>query len=172
MALLGLDVAATEALIADHPQVTLGIYNSPRQTVISGPTDQIEALIEMVRGQNRFASRVNIEVAPHNPAMDALRPAMRAELADLAPRPPSIPILSTTYENLQAPATFDAEHWATNMRNPVRFQQAITKAATDHHTFIEISAHPLLTQAITDTLEDAHRERKFTSIGTLQRDCR
>ncbi|HEV7581462.1 MAG TPA: type I polyketide synthase, partial [Mycobacterium sp.] len=74
MALLGLDVAATEALIADHPQVTVGIYNSPRQTVISGPTDQIEALIERVRAQNRFASRVNIEVAPHNPAMDALQP--------------------------------------------------------------------------------------------------
>jgi phthiocerol/phenolphthiocerol synthesis type-I polyketide synthase B len=174
MALLGLDVAATEALIADHPQVTLGIYNSPRQTVISGPTDQIEALIDKVRGQNRFASRVNIEVAPHNPAMDALQPAMRAELAGLAPRPPSIPILSTTYENLQAPAAFDAEHWATNMRNPVRFQQAIAYAFSDaggpYHTFIEISAHPLLAQAVTETLEDADRERNFASIGTLQRD--
>ncbi|WP_133250979.1 type I polyketide synthase, partial [Mycobacterium montefiorense] len=112
MALLELDVAATEALIADHPHITLGIYNSPRQTVISGPTDGIEALIDKVRSQNRFASRVNIEVAPHNPAMDALQPAMRTELATLAPRPPSIPIISTTYENLQPPAAFDAEHWA------------------------------------------------------------
>ncbi len=57
---------------------------------------------------------------------------------------------------------FDAEHWATNMRNPVRFQQAITAAGADHHTFIEISAHPLLTQAITDTLEDAHHEQPST----------
>ncbi len=170
MALLELDVAATEALIADHPHVTLGIYNSPRQSVISGPTEAIEALIEKVRGQNRFASRVNIEVAPHNPAMDALQPGMRAELADLAPRPPSIPILSTTYENLQAPAAFDAEHWATNMRNPVRFQQAITKAATDHHTFIEISAHPLLTQAVLETLHSAQHGSKYACVGTLQRD--
>ncbi|WP_261900525.1 acyltransferase domain-containing protein, partial [Mycobacterium marinum] len=45
MALLELDVPQTEALIADYPQVTLGIYNSPRQTVISGPTDQIDELI-------------------------------------------------------------------------------------------------------------------------------
>ncbi|MDC8976010.1 acyltransferase domain-containing protein, partial [Mycobacterium marinum] len=46
MALLGLDASQTEALIAaDYPQVTLGIYNSPRQTVISGPTDQIDELI-------------------------------------------------------------------------------------------------------------------------------
>ena len=158
MALLGLDAAATEALIADYPQVTLGIYNSPRQTVIAGPTQQIDALIDAVRAQNRFASRVNIEVAPHNPAMDALQPQMRSELADLTPRPPTIPIISTTYEDLDTRPVFDAEHWATNMRNPVRFQQAITAAGTDHHTFIEISAHPLLTQAITDTLENAHHE--------------
>ena len=70
---------------------------------------------------------------------------MRSELADLTPRTPTIPIISTTYEDIDTRPVFDAEHWATNMRNPVRFQQAITAAGTDHHTFIEISAHPLLT---------------------------
>ncbi len=179
MALLGLDAAATEALIADYPQVTVGIYNSPRQTVIAGPTEQIDELIARVRTQNRFASRVNIEVAPHNPAMDALQPAMRSELADLTPRTPTIGIISTTYADLHTQPIFDAEHWATNMRNPVRFQQAIASAGSGadgaYHTFIEISAHPLLTQAIADTLEDAHRPTKsaakYLSIGTLQRDA-
>ncbi|WP_152407440.1 acyltransferase domain-containing protein, partial [Mycobacterium tuberculosis] len=179
MALLGLDAAATEALIADYPQVTVGIYNSPRQTVIAGPTEQIDELIARVRAQNRFASRVNIEVAPHNPAMDALQPAMRSELADLTPRTPTIGIISTTYADLHTQPIFDAEHWATNMRNPVHFQQAIASAGSGadgaYHTFIEISAHPLLTQAIADTLEDAHRPTKsaakYLSIGTLQRDA-
>ncbi|KBB23940.1 phthiocerol type I polyketide synthase PpsB [Mycobacterium tuberculosis] len=179
MALLGLDAAATEALIADYPQVTVGIYNSPRQTVIAGPTEQIDELIARVRARDRFASRVNIEVAPHNPAMDALQPAMRSELADLTPRTPTIGIISTTYADLHTQPIFDAEHWATNMRNPVRFQQAIASAGSGadgaYHTFIEISAHPLLTQAIADTLEDAHRPTKsaakYLSIGTLQRDA-
>ncbi|UDM33171.1 type I polyketide synthase [Mycobacterium ulcerans] len=174
MALLGLDASQTEALIADYPQVTLGIYNSPRQTVISGPTDQIDELITVVRARDRFATRVNIEVAPHNPAMDALQPQMRSELADLAPRTPTIPIISTTYADLGAAResgpTFDAEHWAINMRNPVHFQQAITAAATDKHNFIEISAHPLLTQAILETLHTVQPGSKYTSLGTLQRD--
>ncbi|WP_153044937.1 type I polyketide synthase [Mycobacterium kansasii] len=169
MAMLGLGAEQTEALIADYPQVTLGIYNSPRQTVIAGPTAQIDELIARVRAQNRFASRVNIEVAPHNPAMDALQPQMRSELADLTPRTPTIPIISTTYENLDTRPAFDAEHWATNMRNPVRFQQAIARAGAQ--TFIEISAHPLLTQAIADTLEAARPEPAiYANIGTLQRD--
>ena len=174
MALLELDAAATETLIAGYPQVTLGIYNSPRQTVIAGPTEQIDELISRVRASDRFASRVNIEVAPHNPAMDALQPQMRSELADLAPRTPTIPIISTTYEDLHTSPSFDAEHWATNMRNPVHFQQAIAQAGSGasgaYHTFIEISAHPLLTQAITDTLHSAQHGARYASIGTLQRD--
>ncbi|ETW25611.1 phosphopantetheine-binding protein, partial [Mycobacterium gastri 'Wayne'] len=65
---------------------------------------------------------------------------------------------------------FDAEHWATNMRNPVHFQQAIARAGGNYHTFIEISAHPLLTQAVMDTLRSAQHGTRYTSIGTLQRD--
>jgi phthiocerol/phenolphthiocerol synthesis type-I polyketide synthase C len=176
LASLELDAAATAALIADHPQVTLAIYASPRQTVIAGPTEQIDHLIEKVRAQGQFASRVNIEVAPHNPAMDPLQPLMRSELADLTPRPPTIPIISTTYEDLDSPRVFDAEHWATNMRNPVRFQQAITRAisgAGGAHTFIEISAHPLLTHAIGDTVvaQQDPDSPGYLSIGTLQRDA-
>ncbi len=170
MALLELDVAATEALIADYPLVTLAIYNSPRQTVIAGPSEQIDALIAKVRAKDRFASRVNIEVSPHNPAMDALQPQMRSELADLTPRRPTTAIISTTYADLDATVVFDAEHWATNMRNPVRFQQAIAAAGSDHHTFIEISAHPLLTQAVSDTLHSAQHGSQYVSIGTLLRD--
>ncbi|UXA08638.1 type I polyketide synthase [Mycobacterium sp. SMC-2] len=168
MALLELDASATEALIAEHPQVTLAIYGSPRQTVIAGPDQEIDELIDIVRAQNRFAGRVNIEVAPHNPAMDPLQPLMRSELADLSPRPPAIPIVSTTYADPNSRPVFDAEHWATNMRNPVRFQQAIEAAAAEHHTFIEISAHPLLTHAISETL--AGRDG-YLSIGTLHRDA-
>jgi phthiocerol/phenolphthiocerol synthesis type-I polyketide synthase C len=171
MAMLELDAEATEALIADYPQVTLGIHASPRQSVISGPTGLIDELIEKVRQQSGFASRVNIEVAPHNPAMDALQPQMRSELTDLTPRPPTIPIISTTYADLRTNAIFDAEYWATNMRNPVRFHQAITRAGTDHHTFIEVSAHPLLTHSISDTLKSAYDTDNYLSIGTLQRDA-
>uniref|UniRef100_UPI003F95EDBB SDR family NAD(P)-dependent oxidoreductase n=1 Tax=Mycobacterium sp. TaxID=1785 RepID=UPI003F95EDBB len=56
--------------------------------------------------------------------------------------------------------------WAANLRNPVRFHQAVTTAGAHHHTFIEISPHPLLTHAITDTLG----ETTTHTTGTLQRD--
>ena len=53
-----------------------------------------------------------------------------------------------------------------NLRNPVRFSQAVAAAGRDYATFVEVSPHPLLTYAISDTLGRAHHH----SIGTLQRD--
>ena len=49
-------------------------------------------------------------------------------------------------------SVFDAEYWVANLRNPVRFSQAIATAGAEHATFVEISPHPLLTHAISDTL--------------------
>ena len=50
---------------------------------------------------------------------------------------------------------FDAAYWVADVRNPVQFAQAVVAAAENHATFIEVSAHPLLTHALTDTLESA-----------------
>ncbi|MCV7257382.1 SDR family NAD(P)-dependent oxidoreductase, partial [Mycobacterium shimoidei] len=44
------------------------------------------------------------------------------------------------------------DYWVVNLRNPVRFSQAVAAAAEKHCTFVEISPHPLLTHAIGDTL--------------------
>ncbi len=56
-----------------------------------------------------------------------------------------------------------------NLRNPVRFSQAVAKAAETHTTFVEISPHPLLTHAINGTLESA-KPRGAQVSGTLTRD--
>ena len=88
-------------------------------------------------------------------------------LADLAPQRPTIPVITTTQSTPQpGQPVFDAEYWAANLRNPVRFSQAVAAAGADHATFVEVSPHPLLTHAISDTLAEVHHH----SIGTLQRD--
>ena len=53
-----------------------------------------------------------------------------------------------------------------NLRNPVRFTQAVAAAAAQHGTFIEISPNPVLTYSIDDTLDDVHHH----TLGTLARD--
>ena len=154
MALLELDAADTEALIADHPQVTVAVYASPRQTVIAGPPADVDALIAAVTGRDRLARRIEVDVASHHPIIDPILPDLRTALAGLAPKAPTIPIISTV-DGAGGTPGFDAEHWAANLRRPVRFADAVTTAGASHATFIEISPHPLLTHAITDTLDQA-----------------
>ena len=56
------------------PQVSVAGFLSPRQTVIAGSPAQVDAAIVAVSGQERFARRVNMEVASHTALMDPFFP--------------------------------------------------------------------------------------------------
>ncbi len=164
VALLELDDEATAALLADYPGVDLAGYVSPRQTVVAGRPEQVDAMIAAVTKQERFARRVNMEVASHTPLMDSILPELRSALGDLTPNAATISFFSTISDTTTP--TLDADYWVANVREPVRLRQAIASAAEQHGTFIEISPHPVLTHAVTETLEPTHHH----SIGTLWRD--
>jgi len=164
--LLKLDAEATEALIADYPNVSVAGYISPQQTVIAGPVTPVDAVITAVSAQNKFARRVNMEVASHTALMDPILPDLRAALADLVPSMPTIPFISTVVEHATT-LVLDGEYWVANVRQPALLSQAITAAAEDHGTFIEVSAHPILTHAVNDTLASVTHHH---AVGTLWRD--
>jgi phthiocerol/phenolphthiocerol synthesis type-I polyketide synthase C len=166
MALLELDPQGAEALIAGYPGVTLAVYASPRQSVIAGPPEQVDAVVAVVAGQDRLARRIEVDVASHHPIIDPVLPELRSALAGLAPQPPDIPVVSTVGEFSSGAAVFGADYWAANLRNPVRFSDAVAAAGAEYGTFVEVSPHPLLTYAIGDTLAREHHH----SVSTLQRD--
>ena len=171
IALLELDAPATESLIADFPGVTVAVYASPRQTVVAGPTEAVDAVVARAGQQNTFARRVNVDVASHHALMDPILPELKDALADLEPGFPVIPVISTVEDAGETPE-FDADHWVANLRRPVRFGDAVAAAGATHTTFIEISPHPLLTKAISDTLDDpAVGNGHHHSLPTLQRDA-
>jgi phthiocerol/phenolphthiocerol synthesis type-I polyketide synthase A len=167
MALLELDPESAKALIADYLGVTLAVYASPRQSVIAGPPEQVDAMIAVVAGQDRLARRIEVDVASHHPIIDPVLPELRTALADLTPCQPTIPVITTTCDQAASSAMdFDAAYWSANLRNPVRFSHAIAAAGADYGTFVEVSPHPVLTHAISDTLAEVHHH----SVSTLQRD--
>jgi len=169
MALLELEPTAAEQLIADRPDVTVAVYASPRQSVIAGPPDQVDELVAMVDAQGKLARRIEVDVASHHPTIDPILPELRETLSYLAPASPTIPLLSTVAYAGTAPL-FSADYWAANLRNPVRFNQAVHDAGAEHSTFIEISPHPLLGHAISDTLSAQTTSRTFHIGATVNRD--
>src|SRR3984957_3907469 len=168
VALLELDAEAADELIADYPEVSLGGYLSPRQTVVAGSVAQGDAVIAAVTAQERFARRVNMEVASHTALMDPILPELRSALADLTPKAPTIPFISTVADSSATPA-LDADYWVANVRQPGPFTHAVAAAGQNHDTFIEISPHPLLTHAVADTLESTSSTDRLNVTSAMKR---
>ncbi|HME14103.1 MAG TPA: SDR family NAD(P)-dependent oxidoreductase, partial [Mycobacterium sp.] len=170
MALLELGAEDAEKLVGDYPDITVAVYAAPQQTVIAGPPEQVDAVIAVVDARGRLARRVEVDVASHHRTVDPILPELRSALADLAPVAPRIPLISTVgHSNGVAPG-FDADYWVVNLRNPVRFSQAVAAAAENHTTFVEVSPHPLLTHAIDETLASASSSnRLFVVTSAMKR---
>ncbi|OBJ34261.1 type I polyketide synthase [Mycolicibacter heraklionensis] len=172
VALLSLDAEAVEALLVDYPDVSVAGYLSPKQTVVAGPVAPVDAVIAAVSGQNKFARRVNMEVASHTALMDPILPELRAALADLTPEVATIPFFSTVTEAAMPAGgmpILDADYWVNNVRQPALLTQAVAAAAGEYTTFVEVSAHPILTHAIADTVEALGGHHH--AAGTLVRDA-
>ncbi|OAN26395.1 type I polyketide synthase [Mycolicibacterium iranicum] len=169
MALIELDPDAATELIADYPDVTLAVHASPRQSVIAGPPDQVDAVIAEVAAKDRLARRVEVDVASHHPTIDPILPELREALQDLRPGSPNIPIVITTRDHDGPEPVFDADYWVDNLRNPVRFRQAVEAAGAELGTFIEVSPHPLLTFGISDTLGTTHHHAVPTLLRETER---
>ncbi len=169
VALVELDADATEKLIADYPGVEITVYSSPRQTVIAGPPDQVDAVIAAVSAQDRFARRVKMEVASHTALMDPILPELAEALSGTTPAETAIRFISTVDDPTRTPA-FDARYWVDNVRKAVRFSQAVAVAAERCGTFVEISPHPTMTHAITESLEAAQPDVPALVLASLKRD--
>jgi phthiocerol/phenolphthiocerol synthesis type-I polyketide synthase A len=163
--LVELDGEATAEAVTGYPGVEVAGYLSPRQSVVAGPVEQVEDFLADQTAQDRFARRVNMELASHTALMDPVLGELRQELADLTPRTPVIPFISTVNDPADV-SVVDADYWADNVRRPVNFERAIT-AAADYGTFIEVSPNPILTYAIDDTLTSTHHH----AVATLSRDA-
>ncbi|WP_158751435.1 type I polyketide synthase [Streptomyces bicolor] len=162
------EVAARLDRTAQAAAVTVAVVPSPRSTVIAGDPEGVRRLAEAYEADGLNARLVQVDVASHSPQMDVLLDPLMAELADLTPRSPRIPFLSTVEGRLDRTPACDAAYWCDNLRAPVRFADAVHTAFRAGHTaFVEISAHPLLTRDTAATLGD-HDGVLVT--GTLVRD--
>jgi phthiocerol/phenolphthiocerol synthesis type-I polyketide synthase D len=167
MALLELGAGEAEKLVGQYPDVTVAVYAAPEQTVIAGPPEQVDAVIAVVDAQGKLARRVEVDVASHHPTVDPILAELKEALADVKPMTPRIPLISTVGQS-DAPK-FDADYWVVNLRNPVRFSQAVATAAENHITFVEVSPHPLLTHGIGETLASVSSRDQFNVTAAMKR---
>jgi phthiocerol/phenolphthiocerol synthesis type-I polyketide synthase D len=164
MALLELSASEVSAVLVDHPDVEVALFNAPGQTGVAGPSEQVQALTAAVARRGLMARLVKSTVPGHCRLVEPITTALRDALSDVDAVQPSIPMYLAAAAQPRAAITMDADYWVANVRNPVRFSQAVQAAAEDGFgTFMEISPHPVLVHAISEIAPTA------SVLGTLRR---
>nr|WP_285620553.1 type I polyketide synthase [Kineosporia sp. NBRC 101677] len=139
-------------------QVAIGVINSPDATVVSGDP---EALARIAAGCERDEVRhrlLPVDYASHSPQVDDVRPELLEELRGVQSLGGGTTMVSSvTAEPVEL---LDAAYWVENLRQPVRFADAVARLESDgYEIFVEISPHPVLTGPITSTIEHARAGR-------------
>lgn len=156
MALVALSFAEAEQRLAGQSKVVAAISASPESTVISGTADEVRAIAAQWSAQGVVTREVNTDVAFHSPAMDDLTAELARLTGELHPQAPAIPLYSTAMTDPRSSAPRGPDYWVANLRGRVRFTEAVAAAAEDgHRLFLEISAHPVVSHSIVDTLSHA-----------------
>ncbi|KIG17261.1 Malonyl CoA-acyl carrier protein transacylase [Enhygromyxa salina] len=170
MALVELSLAqAEQAIVGREAQLAVAVSNGPRASVLSGEVEALEAVLAQLRERDVFCRRINVDYASHSPQMDALRADLITALEGLQPQACAVPMLSTVTGEWLREVPVDAQYWARNLREPVRFADAVRGLAlAGHDVFVEISPHLLLRPAIEDGLRELGRQG--IALGSMRRD--
>ncbi|MFJ3714175.1 type I polyketide synthase [Streptomyces sp. NPDC090053] len=159
-----------ELLGAWAGRVSVAAVNGPSQVVVSGEATAVDELVAECGRQGVRARRIAVDYASHSAAMDVLRVGLAAELSGVAPRAGRVPLLSTVTGEFVDPLMMDGAYWFRNLREPVRFADAIERLAGEGYgTFVEVSSHPVLTAAVEETLEQTGADPGAVT-GSLRRD--
>ncbi|WP_399083782.1 type I polyketide synthase [Streptomyces sp. BBFR2] len=170
MALVGLAPDRIAAQLADDPAVSLAVYSSPVSAVISGDTSAVDRWCRRWEAEDVFVRRVKSDIASHSAHMDPMLSGIADAVRDLTVHEPSVPLYSTALDDPRSDAPRDGRYWQANLRNAVRFRQAVEAAAQDgHRVFLEISSHPIVTHSLTETVADGWDLDEFTVAHSLRR---
>jgi candicidin polyketide synthase FscB len=151
-------------LEARGDRLWVAAVNGPSATVVGGEPDALDELAVGCEADGVRVKRVPVDYASHGPAVEELRGELLSVLRGISPRPFRIPMISAmTGQRLRGPEA-DAAYWYESLRAPVEFDRAVRALAdSGHGVFIEVSPHPVVAQAIADSID-------ATVIGTLRRD--
>jgi [acyl-carrier-protein] S-malonyltransferase len=120
-------------------QVTVAAVNSPRQTVLAGPTIELAQAADRLREAGLMAISVPSTLGFHTPSMDGLAELSMDILTRVHLGTPTLPLYSAyTTALLTADKARDPRFWARQVAEPVLFWPTLEQVLSeDNHLLIE-----------------------------------
>lgn len=129
----------------EWPDVEIAGVNSPQNLTLSGPLVQLEALAAACRSRSIVFRLLDLDYAFHSRAMDPVRDELANALAGFVPTPSRDACFVSSVTGAPNDAALAAAYWWDNVRQPVRFREAIAALLEmGCRTLVEISPHAIL----------------------------
>ncbi|WP_186763363.1 type I polyketide synthase [Lentzea tibetensis] len=136
--------------------------NGPASVTVSGDADAMAGfgMVLSEAGVPRW-QLPGVDFAGHSGHVEEIREELLAIAAGVIPSESQVPFYSTTDQKWLVGTELDAEYWYRNLRQPVRFDQAMTTLPDEGFgLFVEMSPHPLLVPDLRDDV---------VGVGSLRR---
>ncbi len=156
--------------LGDGLGVEIAGINSPDNVTISGNFDDLERIGAHLETRGVFFRLLDLDYAFHSRQMDPIEAKLAESLADLSPVPTSgATFVSTVTGGVLDGAVLDADYWWRNVRQPVRFAEAMAKLADlGCRVFVEIGPHAILQRYIGECLKVANVQGR--ALPSLRKD--
>ncbi|WP_431993982.1 type I polyketide synthase, partial [Streptomyces albogriseolus] len=153
-------------------RVEVAAVNGPSSVVIAGDAEALDEALEALSADGVRVRRVAVDYASHTRHVEDIREILADTLAGVEAQAPSIPFYSTvTGEWVKDAGVLDGAYWYRNLRSQVGFGPAVAElTGQGHGVFVEVSAHPVLVQPITEILDDGGDGTDAVVTGSLRRD--
>jgi acyl transferase domain-containing protein len=112
--------------------VVIAAVNGPAAVVVSGPEELVDQVL--ARADGRRVRRLRVSHAFHSPLMDPMLAEFARVAASIEYREPTLDVAGDGWAT--------PEYWVRQVREPVRFDQALRAAAASR--FLEVGPDPVL----------------------------
>jgi acyl transferase domain-containing protein/phosphopantetheinyl transferase len=162
-AAFGASADRVDAVLGEFDGVVVSHDNCPHQSVVCGPADLVEGVVDRLRGQGVLAQALPFRTGFHSPMYTPHLAAARTTLRHLDVRPASVPIWSATS---LAPFPGDPDEVRElvlrHLVEPVRFRRLVELLHDSGvRAFVQVGPGSL-----TGFVEDTLHEREHVAIAT------
>jgi acyl transferase domain-containing protein/acyl-CoA synthetase (AMP-forming)/AMP-acid ligase II/acyl carrier protein len=126
--------------------VSLAVINGPRNTVISGDQQALQAIAQRFEAENITTQELTVSHAFHSPMMDPMLERFEQIAQEITYHPLRIPLVCNLTGNIcNTGETLDASYWRQQTRNTVQFAAGIQTLVNEgYETFLEVGPHATL----------------------------
>nr|WLE93511.1 PKS T1(KS-AT-KR-KS-AT-DH-KR-KS-AT-KR-KS-AT-KR) [Streptomyces sp.] len=149
-------VAEVEELLAEAGDgLAVAAVNGPRTVTVAGSPEAVDRLADTLAEAGVRAARIQADFASHSPQIESVRAELREAVAGIVPRSCPVRFCSTVTGGFLDTAELDADYWFRNLRQTVRFDQAVrTLLDEGFDVFVEPGPHPMLSVPVQDIADD------------------